>query len=235
MRLATCTAAFVMTLFSATTLAQSNVDADNKWAWGENVGWTNWHDADSSDEGVVVHDTYLEGFIWAENVGWFNVGDVPADGAQYANEDGDDAGVNVDPATGNLSGYAWGENVGWINFEGGALADPPQPARVAEDCRLRGYVWGENIGWINLDEEDDGNHHFVGTAPARGDLNCDCAVDNFDIDAFVLAVISPGLYELTYPDCDIMLADIDCNGYVENFDIDPFVECLTSGTCPPCP
>jgi len=38
-----------------------------------------------------------------------------------------------------------------VNFGGGALADPPVPARWEVGCdRFRGYVWGENVGWINL-------------------------------------------------------------------------------------
>ena len=67
---------------------------------------------------------------------------------------------------------------------------------------------------------------------ARGDLNCDGVLDNFDIDAFVLALTDTGGYLLAYPDCDIDRADIDCDASVNNFDIDGFVSCITGG-CPP--
>ena len=162
---------------------QSSIDAVNKHAWGENIGWTNWRDAGSPSgaQGVVIHNAYLAGFVWAENLGWINLGDgSPANGVAYANATGADFGVNRDDVSGELSGLAWGENVGWINFAGGAQASPPNPARVGSasgDCRLAGLVWGENIGWINL---DDGTH-FVGAPSA-----CGCALDaDLDVDGDV--------------------------------------------------
>ena len=60
-----------------------------------------------------------------------------------------------------------------------------------------------------------------------GDLNCDGAVNAFDVDPFVLALTDPSVYELSYPACDYLLADFDANGAVNAFDIDPFVEVLT--------
>jgi hypothetical protein len=35
-----------------TALAQSNIDPANKFAWGENIGWTNWRDAGGAAQGV---------------------------------------------------------------------------------------------------------------------------------------------------------------------------------------
>lgn len=70
---------------------------------------------------------------------------------------------------------------------------------------------------------------LIGTSGgfALGDLNCDGAVDAFDIDPFVLALIDPAGYAAAYPNCDMMLADINGDGVVDAFDIDPFVELLT--------
>lgn len=62
-----------------------------------------------------------------------------------------------------------------------------------------------------------------------GDLNCDGAVNTFDIDPFVLALTDPTAYQARYPTCDWMLADINHDGAVNAFDIDPFVVLLTSG------
>lgn len=67
---------------------------------------------------------------------------------------------------------------------------------------------------------------------ALGDLNCDCALNNFDIDPFTLAVSNPEAYALAFPNCSAALADINGDGLVNNFDIDPFVACLTDGGCP---
>jgi hypothetical protein len=62
-----------------------------------------------------------------------------------------------------------------------------------------------------------------------GDMNCDGAVDNFDITPFVLALTSPAAYAAAYPDCNIANGDINGDGRVDNFDITPFVALLTGG------
>lgn len=61
-----------------------------------------------------------------------------------------------------------------------------------------------------------------------GDMNCDGVVNNFDIDAFVLALTDTEAYYAAYPYCNPLLGDINGDGLVNNFDIDPFVELLTS-------
>ncbi len=72
----------------------------------------------------------------------------------------------------------------------------------------------------------------VTAAPAtRGDLNCDGALNNFDIDPFVLALTNPSAYTAAFPNCNINNADVNQDGAINNFDIDPFVTCLTAG-CP---
>ncbi|MBL8879621.1 MAG: hypothetical protein JNG88_10925 [Phycisphaerales bacterium] len=67
---------------------------------------------------------------------------------------------------------------------------------------------------------------------ASGDLNCDGFVNNFDIDAFVLALTNSGVYALTFPLCDSNAADVNHDGAVNNFDIDSFVTCLVNNDCP---
>ncbi|HYE62521.1 MAG TPA: hypothetical protein VD997_11055 [Phycisphaerales bacterium] len=162
--------------------AQATIDPAHTFCWGENAGWINW--GSSSSASVTIAPSYLAGHLWAENLGWITLGDGPGSAGQYANTSGLDHGVNVDNATGHLSGFAWSENAGWINFGGGALADPPQPARIDFfDRRLRGYAWGENIGWINLDDASV----YVGTVPGCGsqDFNGDGdSGTDADIEAF---------------------------------------------------
>ncbi len=63
------------------------------------------------------------------------------------------------------------------------------------------------------------------------DVNCDCTVDFFDIDPFLLALFDPTAYAETYLECPISQADINGDGAVDFFDIDPFLNCLFSG-CP---
>jgi len=67
------------------------------------------------------------------------------------------------------------------------------------------------------------------------DLNCDGAVNVFDIDPFVLALTDRVTYAAEFPGCDYLLADVNHDGDVNVFDIDPFVTCLTNGGCEPAP
>ncbi len=67
------------------------------------------------------------------------------------------------------------------------------------------------------------------TQYAVGDLNCDGAINAFDIDPFVLALTDPAGYAAAHPDCDVMNADANGDGEVNAFDIDPFVLLLTGG------
>lgn len=65
------------------------------------------------------------------------------------------------------------------------------------------------------------------TAFPRGDLNGDGIVNNFDIDAFVEALVDPEAYiareGLQAWRCR---TDVDGDGEVTNFDIEPFINCL---------
>ena len=119
----------------------------------------------------------LEPLTGGPETGFINVGDgTPTTPPYYANADGTDFGVNIDP-DGDLHGYAWSENGGWINFDGGALATPAQPARIVcaslpgmPLARFTGYVWAENFGWMNLDVVDAGK--FVAIELASTPIAC---------------------------------------------------------------
>ena len=190
-------AAATLTLAGSAFGQLSNIDATNKFSWGENIGWMNWRDAGNpaTSQGVVVRPSFLSGFVWGENVGWINLGDgTPAGpGGQYANVNGTDFGVNRNPATGNLTGYAWGENIGWVNFGGGAMATPAQPARFDSAAeRFFGYAWGENVGWINLNDATAGKFPAAIISCGPADLGkagglpgSDGLLDNNDFIAFI--------------------------------------------------
>ena len=219
---------------TAIAVAQSNIDnsVPNKHAWGENIGWTNWHDADGGLDGVFVGPFVMSGYIWGENVGWINVGSgAPTAPPFYANVDGTDFGVNID-ADGDLHGWGWGENIGWINFDGGAAAAPPQPARIecgdvngGVSARLTGYAWGENVGWINLDEIDPTK--FIALDLASTPLNCDVNQDGFrdglDVQPFVTILLMGGgsWQNLCSGDVEAVL-----DGVIDLDDVTPFVDCL---------
>ncbi|MBK8913529.1 MAG: hypothetical protein IPM64_02830 [Phycisphaerales bacterium] len=63
-----------------------------------------------------------------------------------------------------------------------------------------------------------------------GDLNADGVLNNFDIDAFVLAKVNRPSYHAAYPgvppEVVDLLGDMNDDGAFNNFDIDPFVEAI---------
>jgi predicted dienelactone hydrolase len=63
----------------------------------------------------------------------------------------------------------------------------------------------------------------VQRTPTRGDLNCDGMIDTADVDAFVLALVSPAEHAAAFPDCPAAHADCNGDGAVDTADIDAFV------------
>jgi hypothetical protein len=121
-----------------------NIDWNNKWAWGDKVGWYNYR---PTGGGATVTNTGLYGYIFHENVGWIKLS--YSDTPPYGNTTATNWGVNND-GNGNLSGYGWSEIAGWINFH-------PTHSQVVIDSsgNFSGYAWSENAGWI----------HFGSTSP----------------------------------------------------------------------
>jgi hypothetical protein len=210
-------------LTSAVVRGESNIDAVSKYAWAENVGWTNWRDADSGSNGVQVSLAYLSGYIWGENVGWINVGDgTPDNEMYYANSNGLDYGVNID-SNGDLFGLAWGENIGWINFD--TRDKGAERARIDCDAtRFLGYVWSENTGWVNL---DDMTHFVAFDYCIECTLNADC-----DDSVFCNGLEScdtDGLCQAGTPvDCD---DGVDCTVDTCDADTDGCINVASNGLC----
>jgi hypothetical protein len=131
-------------------LAQTTIDPINKYAWGANIGFTNWRPSDA--DGVAIGDNFCAGFIYAANAGWIKMGTgVPANGIQYSNSSATDFGVNCVAGTAgekNLRGFAYGANIGWINFE-----PTGNPRVILSTGQLRGFVYSANCGWINLNDD----------------------------------------------------------------------------------
>ncbi|MFH1747608.1 MAG: hypothetical protein ABIG44_11250 [Planctomycetota bacterium] len=62
-----------------------------------------------------------------------------------------------------------------------------------------------------------------------GDLNCDFAVNAYDIDPFICALSTGCDYARAYPDCNRMLADCNNDGNVDAYDIDAFIDLVGGG------
>ncbi|MGD8451882.1 MAG: right-handed parallel beta-helix repeat-containing protein [Phycisphaerae bacterium] len=97
----------------------------------------------------------------------------------------------------------------------------PQPGETDLDGQYR--LWdgdGNGVAIVDMGADEFGSYVF-------GDLNCDGAVDNFDLSAVVLALTNPQAYAATYPHCSAILADINHDGAIDNFDIGPFIALIT--------
>lgn len=104
--------------------------------------------------------------------------------------------------------------------------DPPEGTRT-----LYYTVWGASVELeysLTAMDRASFNTQFniAGPLYPTGDLNCDGVVNNFDIDAFTLAITSTSGYHQLYPKCDITNADINGDGVIDNFDIDAFLDLL---------
>jgi hypothetical protein len=137
--------------------ATSTINTTNQYAWGANIGWTNWRpDFDSANtEGVIVGEFICSGYVYGANVGWINMGSgfTPSAGhIQYSNASNTDFGVNfttdpTQPGVGILRGFAYGANIGWINFE--PIGNPRVSLFTGT---FSGYAYSANCGWINLND-----------------------------------------------------------------------------------
>lgn len=66
----------------------------------------------------------------------------------------------------------------------------------------------------------------------RGDLNCDGVIDSNDTAPFVLALIDPTTYALSFPGCPTELADLNGDSTSDGADVLGFVNLLLSGAQP---
>jgi hypothetical protein len=119
--------------------------------------------------------------------------------------------------------YAW--------YIDGQLVDVGLPEGQFPSAQPR-LVWQARAAWTSNTTRFDYIRYGSITPPLTpGDTNCDAAINFFDVDPFVLALLEPAAYDIAYPDCDLTTADLNADGAVNFFDIDPFVECLF-GACP---
>jgi hypothetical protein len=142
-------AVFSLALLIVSGNAASTINATKAYAWGANIGWTNWRPSPAN--GVSIGRYICSGYIYGANVGWINLGSGnPANHIQYANNSATDFGVNfsIDPNSpghGLLRGFAYGANIGWINFEASG-----NPYIILSNGQLQGFAYSANCGWINL-------------------------------------------------------------------------------------
>jgi hypothetical protein len=74
--------------------------------------------------------------------------------------------------------------------------------------------------------DDDIDVVLIPSAHTAGDMNCDGALNNGDIDALVEALTNRSGYEADYPGCSALNGDVDGDGQLTFFDVDPFLSLL---------
>jgi probable HAF family extracellular repeat protein len=95
-------------------------------------------------------------------------------------------------------------------------------------------LYGDNIGAFSINNAGQVGAGVPGQALILtpfvvGDMNCDGAVDAFDIEPFVTGLIDPTAYAARWPDCFADSAgDINQDAAFDAFDIEPFVEMLSA-------
>ncbi|MGE0482041.1 MAG: hypothetical protein AB7Q17_16385, partial [Phycisphaerae bacterium] len=104
--------------------------------------------------------------------------------------------------------------------------DASRPFILKDD----GTIYALFVAMGNFDLPDD-SYISVFRPYEPGDCNYDGRINNFDIDAFVLALSDGPAYEARYhipAEVGRILGDVNEDGALNNFDIDPFVELLVS-------
>jgi WD40 repeat protein len=145
----------------------------------------------------------------------------------------------VDADGNDLGGFPL-RPLGFTYLNGATIADADHDGDY-ELCVLSYHAAGVDVNLYDLQDpkgssagdwsvyharNSRGGLYDAGGSFAVGDLNCDGAIDAFDIEPFVLALTDPGQYALQYPSCDANLADINGDGAVDAFDIEPFITLL---------
>jgi streptogramin lyase len=187
-------------------------------AW---VGSTNGVHRIDAETGSIEH--FPPGTAWLQGGIQIEPRAVTPDGRLWFTDFG--SGDNPD------AGLGWYDGTSWGIFPGPTPSGAPQwgglPHAQIAALQVRVIPRGYEL-WMSCLSR--GIAVLSVTEPAAaGDLNCDGAVNTFDIDPFVLALTNLTGYAEAYPDCDHMLADINGDGLVNAFDIDPFVLVLTGG------
>ena len=177
---------------------------------------------DSSEQQYPSSVTITSSVLWSggEEV-WNNDGSVLS--ITYSDAQGGWSGegnIDADPLFADPDNGDYHLTAGSPCIDAGDPAFVPLPGELDMDGQMR--VWdgdGDGVAVVDMGADEFGSF-------AYGNLNCDGAINLFDIDPFILALTDPAAYEAAYPDCDQRLLDCNVDGTVNEDDIDAFVALL---------
>jgi len=147
---------------SSPSIAATNIDPVDHWAWSDSAGWWDFFSTDS----VEVTGTELKGYAssslgdMALNCNSTRIGDICASSNFRVVNNG---------ASGDFLGCAWNDALGWIYFscsdtncngveEGGAddiCSQSLFQVKIDANGEFTNYAWNDVEGWINFNCAND--------------------------------------------------------------------------------
>lgn len=169
--------------------AAPNIDATNRWAWSDAIGWIDFQYSGNPNVEVLTNE--LRGYA-NSSVGFISLNCAygpPGSNCTIPYKVLNDGG-------GNLSGWAWSDAIGWISFTCDHTNDGTVPPADTNTCtasnyrvtidgngNFHGFAWNDSIGWISFNCED------LGT----------CAASNYKVKTLAsIAAVSATVESSTY-------------------------------------
>ncbi|MBN2562595.1 MAG: hypothetical protein JXQ75_16850 [Phycisphaerae bacterium] len=153
------------------------------------------------------------------------LGDTDRDGsARFV----DDPTVDPDPGNGTPPIVDMGAYEYQADCNGNEVIDSLDiDTGTSEDCNDNGVP--DECDLADGSSEDLNENDIPDECEESGDLNCDWTVSIDDLQPFVLALIDPEAYALTYPDCDVNFADMNGDESIDGQDVQLFIDKLLAG------
>lgn len=132
--------------------ATANIDATDRWAWNDMVGWI---DFGYTAGNVGVNNNALFGYASS------SIGFIAFDCATTPNGDicGGTAGNwKVSNVGGALQGWAYSDAIGWISFDSVTAGSSISYGVTIDGAtgEFRGWAWNDIVGWISMNCLDQG-------------------------------------------------------------------------------
>lgn len=153
---------FLGVIGAVTTLAATNINSTNRWAWSDMSGWWDHYGTNT----VNVTSYKIEGYA-SSSIGEisFDCATSPngnicgvseygvCNGTQYTHSGGTCQGDSAN--IGKLSGFAWNDAIGWISFCGGnnttqCPGSISYGVTIDSNGDFQGWAWNDIEGWISF-------------------------------------------------------------------------------------
>lgn len=158
---------FIANIASSTSSSTNNIDATDKWAWNDVIGWIDMSGAGVSSTGMTGYASSGVGFIAFDCNTSPTIDCDPSYGVSH-----DGAGI--------LSGYAWNDAIGWINFQ--SLSGTTYGVTISSSTgEFSGFAWNDVVGWFSFNCAD-----LEAFSPGA------CALSNFKTTTLWSSSISAG-------------------------------------------